>query len=137
MLAQVNQLYANSGGVDFVLCIGDDSADEHMFAALQARFGELGGTPGAPAVFTTVVGRKPSAAHYFLNDSDEVLGLCQSLRLHSTRANRNRSMGDLQRLHSERLRASHLARPGVPRLQTAGADLGPANALDWSRQYGL
>ena len=43
------------------------------------------------------IGRKPSAAHYYLNDPDEVVELCQSLRLHSTRANRNRSMGDLPR----------------------------------------
>ena len=65
---------------------------------LQERFsGTLPG--GGPSVFTVVVGRKPSAANYFLNDPDEVLELCQSLRLHSTRANRNRSMGDLQSMH--------------------------------------
>ena len=99
----ISLLYSNCGGVDFVLCIGDDSADEYMFSALQERFGTSQGGGGAgPSVFTTVVGRKPSSAHYYLNDPDEVLELCQSLRLHSTRANRNRSMGDLQRLHSER-----------------------------------
>ena len=65
----ISQLYPHSGGIDFVLCIGDDSADEYMFSALQARFGGAG-LPQAPAIFTTVVGRKPSAAHYFLNDSD-------------------------------------------------------------------
>lgn len=135
----ISLLYNNSGGVDFVLCIGDDSADEYMFQALQARFGAAamaqgaaaggGGTaaapgPHAPAIFTTVVGRKPSAAHYFLNDADEVLELCQSLRLHSTRANRNRSMGDLQRLHSERTWAGKLG--GVPAQPRGGG-------LDWSR----
>jgi len=95
----ISLLHTNSGGVDFVLCIGDDSADECMFSALEARYGSAGGSaePNRPAVFTAVVGQKPSAAHFFLNDSDEVLELCQSLRLHSTRANRNRSMGDLQR----------------------------------------
>ena len=41
---------------------------------------------GAPAVYTVVVGQKPSAAQYFVNDHEEVLELCQSLRLHSTRA---------------------------------------------------
>ena len=29
----ISQLYTHSGGVDFVLCIGDDSADEFMFQA--------------------------------------------------------------------------------------------------------
>jgi len=48
----------------------------------------------------------------FLNDSDEVLELCQSLRLHSTRANRNRSMGDLQR--AERTWSSGNAMPSQP-----------------------
>jgi len=95
----ISLLHSNSGGVDFVLCIGDDSADECMFSALEARYGSATGStgPNRPAVFTAVVGQKPSAARFFLNDSDEVLELCQSLRLHSTRANRNRSMGDLQR----------------------------------------
>ena len=106
----MEQLHANTGGVDFVLCVGDDSADEYMFSALQARYPNAGreavGPAGGPSVFTTVVGRKPSSANYFLDDSDEVTELCQSLRLHSTRANRNRSMGDLQRLHT------HLAAAG-------------------------
>lgn len=98
----VNFLIDNSGGVDFILCIGDDSADEHMFSALQQRFGDSTSQASTPSVFTTVVGRKPSAANYFLNDPHEVLELCQSLRLHSTRANRNRSMGDLQRFGASR-----------------------------------
>ena len=94
----VSTLYTNCGGVDFVLCIGDDSADEYMFSALHARFSANALPHGAfaPALFTTVVGQKPSAAQYFLNDPDEVIELCQSLRLHSTRSNRNRSMNDLQ-----------------------------------------
>jgi len=95
----VSLLYSQSGGVDFIMCIGDDAADEPMFSCLQERFGSSTTAPGPnrPAVFTAVVGQKPSAAQFFLNDSDEVVELCQSLRLHSTRANRNRSMGDLQR----------------------------------------
>jgi hypothetical protein len=98
-----------------VLCLGDDSSDEKMFAALNQRFG-LGGHAGAvPAsplpraqalahhaaashVFCATVGRKPSAAQYYVNDNDEVLELLQSLRLHSTRSNRNRSLTDLNRL---------------------------------------
>ena len=142
----ISLLYSNSGGVDFVLCIGDDSADEYMFQALQSRFGGSA-QPHAPAVFTTVVGRKPSAAHYFLNDADEVLELCQSLRLHSTRANRNRSMGDLQRLHLERHWASGGSRTSSMRSSSIsaadGASMSAMGAcasmgscgghLDWSR----
>ena len=51
------------GAVDFILCIGDDSADEFMFQALHARFADRpAGT--VPALFTCVVGRKPSSAQY-------------------------------------------------------------------------
>mmetsp|Transcript_36757 Transcript_36757/g.120109 ORF Transcript_36757/g.120109 Transcript_36757/m.120109 type:complete len:1189 (+) Transcript_36757:81-3647(+) len=93
----VSQLYSQVGGVDFILCIGDDSADEFMFQALHARFADRpAGT--VPALFTCVVGRKPSSAQYYVNGADEVLELCQSLRLHSTRANRNLSTSDLKGL---------------------------------------
>ncbi|EOD08119.1 hypothetical protein EMIHUDRAFT_465622 [Emiliania huxleyi CCMP1516] len=89
--------YVEVGGVDFILCIGDDSADEFMFQALHARFADRpAGT--VPALFTCVVGRKPSSAQYYVNGADEVLELCQSLRLHSTRANRNLSTSDLKGL---------------------------------------
>ena len=74
----LDRLQCNSGGVDFVLCIGDDTSDEYMFSALQERYGSTPQGHG-PAVFTTVVGRKPSAAHYFLNDPDEVVELCRVL----------------------------------------------------------
>jgi len=121
----LSMLQSNSGGVDFVLCIGDDTSDEYMFSALQERYGSTPQGHG-PAVFTTVVGRKPSAAHYFLNDPDEVLELCQSLRLHSTRANRNRSMGDLERLQSERSWTGKLG--GTPAEPPS-----IAGGLDWSR----
>ena len=89
----VSTLYTNCGGVDFVLCIGDDSADEYMFG--PTRFSaNASPTAPRPALFTTV-GQKPSAAQAFLNDPDEVIELCQSLRLLDARSG-NRSMNDLQ-----------------------------------------
>uniref|UniRef100_A0A6S9Y9Y1 Trehalose-phosphatase n=2 Tax=Chrysotila carterae TaxID=13221 RepID=A0A6S9Y9Y1_CHRCT len=122
----INMLYQQSGGVDFVLCIGDDAADEYMFSSLNARFSSQSKTPSAasPAVFTAVVGRKPSAAAAYLNDPDEVLELCQSLRLHSTRANRNRSTSDLQRLSNKRvtLPSQRAGAPMPPLWQTQQLD---------------
>lgn len=102
----LNHLAASSGGVDFVLCVGDDSSDEKMFEALNSRFGGTAGAPTSPRgllhghthVFCATVGRKPSAAPFYMNDHEEVLELLQSLRLHSTRSNRNRSLTDLKRL---------------------------------------
>jgi hypothetical protein len=124
----ISLLYSTSGGVDFILCIGDDSADEYMFSALQERFGSSQSGSG-PVVYTTVVGRKPSAANYYLNDPDEVLELCQSLRHHSTRANRNKSMGDLDRLHTERVWGRTGSRPANRRPMQGDSD------LDWSRAH--
>jgi len=106
----LNHLAAASGGVDFVLCVGDDSADEKMFETLNARYGlassssasspkrQHGALHAQTHVFCATVGRKPSAAQYYVNDHEEVIELLQSLRLHSTRSNRNRSLTDLSRL---------------------------------------
>jgi trehalose 6-phosphate synthase/phosphatase len=80
----LNHLAAASGGVDFVLCLGDDSSDEKMFSALNARFGLASGAPSSPQrqrgalqaqthVFCATVGRKPSAAQYYVNEHEEVL----------------------------------------------------------------
>ena len=30
----ISLLYSQSGGVDFILCIGDDAADEYMFQVM-------------------------------------------------------------------------------------------------------
>jgi len=137
----VSELYSTSGGIDFILCIGDDAADEYMFQALHDRFNltNAGATPqaGAPAVFTVVVGQKPSAAQYFLNDHEEVVELCQSLRLHSTRANRNRSLNDLQShatkaAHAERAAASRFGQPVSP-TGRAGASSGVMGTLAGQR----
>ena len=120
----LSHLAASSGGVDFVLCVGDDSSDEKMFEALHSRLGGGHSTPlptsprglsaGQPSahVFCATVGRKPSAAPYYVNDHEEVLELLQSLRLHSTRSNRNRSLTDLNRLGHHPHRAVPGGGPG-------------------------
>jgi len=157
----VNHLNAHAGGVDFVLCVGDDSADEKMFAALKKRFGGGPGSPGgggypphhypaphhhahhsqsvhhgpggtAARVFCATVGRKPSNAPYYVNDHEEVIELLQSLRLHSTRSNRNRSLTDLNRLggaHGSQGRSHHSGHvayvPGMMGAAASHAQLPP------------
>lgn len=59
---------------DFVLCAGDDSTDELMFAALKDKLGK-----DAPQLITTTVGRKPSEANTYLNDHNEVVDLLELL----------------------------------------------------------
>lgn len=115
----LQHLAQQGGGVDFVLCVGDDSSDEKMFEALGARLGGSAPSPTTPPrppvhahahVFCATVGRKPSAAPFYVNDHEEVLELLQSLRLHSTRSNRNRSLTDLNRLAAGGGQRTHAGR---------------------------
>ncbi|KAF5187860.1 Alpha,alpha-trehalose-phosphate synthase [UDP-forming] [Thalictrum thalictroides] len=64
--------------LDFVLCIGDDRSDEDMFEVITSSIGGpyLSSTA---EVFACTVGRKPSKARYYLDDTVEVVKLMQGL----------------------------------------------------------
>ena len=70
----VDLLTAQGDPLDFVLCAGDDSTDELMFASLHAKMGKEN-----PRLFTVTVGRKPSEAARYLDDYREVLELLENL----------------------------------------------------------
>lgn len=99
------------GGVDFVLVMGDDVSDEHMFDAVLAR------KPASASVYCCTVGRKPSSATYYLNDTEEVLGVLRTLSNNSIRSSRNRSLSDL---HSDFRRVMRTA-PSDPSQRTPNA----------------
>lgn len=63
---------------DFILCIGDDRSDEDMFEVITtaATSGKL--APDAE-IFACTVGRKPSKAKYYLDDTAEIVRLMQGL----------------------------------------------------------
>lgn len=63
---------------DFVLCIGDDRSDEDMFEVITSS---IAGPSIAPLaeVFACTVGRKPSKAKYYLDDTVEIVRLMQGL----------------------------------------------------------
>lgn len=63
---------------DFVLCIGDDRSDEDMFEVIT---GAVDGhsLPQSAEVFACTVGRKPSKAKYYLDDTAEIVRLMQGL----------------------------------------------------------
>lgn len=87
------------GHPDFLFCIGDDTTDESMFKAIYDYYAERteesvhgragGGTfedflasgDEGPLhhVFTCTVGKKPSNAHLYVNNVDEVEQLLQAL----------------------------------------------------------
>jgi len=60
----------------FVLCLGDDLSDELMFGAVHRFFTFNAAVDG---MFTATVGRKPTAAQYYLRDVDAVQSLLDLL----------------------------------------------------------
>nr|QNH89933.1 TPS6-like protein 2 [Vuralia turcica] len=63
---------------DFVLCIGDDRSDEDMFEVITSSMAGPSIAPKAE-VFACTVGRKPSKAKYYLDDTAEIVRLIQGL----------------------------------------------------------
>ncbi|OIV94141.1 hypothetical protein TanjilG_31566 [Lupinus angustifolius] len=63
---------------DFVLCVGDDRSDEDMFEAITSCMASPSAAPRAE-VFACTVGRKPSKAKYYLDDTAEIVRLVQGL----------------------------------------------------------
>ncbi|GMI70752.1 trehalose-phosphatase/synthase 9, TREHALOSE -6-PHOSPHATASE SYNTHASE S9 [Hibiscus trionum] len=59
---------------DFVLCVGDDKSDEDMFQSILTFVSKP-----APETFVCTVGRKPSKAKYYLDDTADVLKMLQGL----------------------------------------------------------
>ncbi|KAF5746622.1 putative trehalose-6-phosphate synthase [Tripterygium wilfordii] len=63
---------------DFVMCIGDDRSDEDMFESILSTVSSPS-LPEAPEIFACTVGRKPSKAKYYLDDTGDVVKLLQGL----------------------------------------------------------
>ncbi|XP_030959773.1 alpha,alpha-trehalose-phosphate synthase [UDP-forming] 6-like [Quercus lobata] len=71
---------------DFVLCIGDDRSDEDMFEVITSSMAGPSIAPRAE-VFACTVGRKPSKAKYYLDDTVEIVRLMQGLASVSEQTN--------------------------------------------------
>ncbi|KAI4313681.1 hypothetical protein L6164_026640 [Bauhinia variegata] len=63
---------------DFVLCIGDDRSDEDMFEVISSSMAGPSMAPRAE-VFACTVGKKPSKAKYYLDDTAEIVRLIHGL----------------------------------------------------------
>ncbi|KAJ0761863.1 putative alpha,alpha-trehalose-phosphate synthase (UDP-forming), Trehalose-phosphatase [Helianthus annuus] len=63
---------------DFVLSVGDDRSDEDMFVAIGDGI-KKGRITNNNSVFTCVVGEKPSAAEYFLDETKDVSMMLEKL----------------------------------------------------------
>lgn len=78
---------------DFVLCIGDDRSDEDMFESITNAMG--GSESPGTEVFACTVGRKPSKAKYYLEDTVDVIHMLQGLADASEAAQRSSSRTSL------------------------------------------
>jgi trehalose 6-phosphate synthase/phosphatase len=63
---------------DFVLCCGDDRTDEDMFTRIDRAY-ENCPPEVRSRVFTCVIGVKPSNAHYYIRDYDEMMEILAAL----------------------------------------------------------
>ncbi|CAH0476826.1 unnamed protein product [Peronospora belbahrii] len=89
----LTKMRADGKPADFVLCIGDDVADELMFDQLNKMIAheEL----PKSKVFTCTVGQKPSKAEFFIDNYMDVIALLKSLKVVATKSNRNYSLSDM------------------------------------------
>ncbi|KAK6931081.1 Trehalose-phosphatase [Dillenia turbinata] len=74
----LSTMVSNGKSPDFVMCIGDDRSDEDMFESIL-RSVSSPSLPTAPEIFACTVGRKPSKAKYYLDDTIDVVKLLQGL----------------------------------------------------------
>ncbi|KAL4199554.1 hypothetical protein AMTRI_Chr03g145530 [Amborella trichopoda] len=72
---------------DFVLCIGDDRSDEDMFGVITNAMSGPSLSPVAE-VFACTVGKKPSKAKYYLDDTTDIIRMLKGLTSASDQASR-------------------------------------------------
>ena len=57
---------------DFIMCIGDDNSDEKMFNYLEKKENEIKKYSKEICLYSITVGKKPSKAKYYVNNSKNV-----------------------------------------------------------------
>lgn len=76
----INQLLdtqSSADVADFVLAVGDDRSDEDMFVAVNTH-AQLPLYAGA-SIYTSTIGQKPSKAPAYLDDTEDVVNMLQTL----------------------------------------------------------
>jgi hypothetical protein len=102
---------ARGAPLDFVCCIGDDRSDEDMFESID-QFMAQPPYASQAKVFACTVGRKPSKAKYYLDDTMEVIMTLHALASASAEAAAN-ARNSPETSSSSRL----LSAPEIPRLR--------------------
>ncbi|KAF5749459.1 alpha alpha-trehalose-phosphate synthase [Tripterygium wilfordii] len=74
----ISALNSTGKAPNFLLCIGDDRSDEEMFETVYNSVTSHS-LPANAEVYACTIGQKPSKAKYFVDDTDEVLKILDSL----------------------------------------------------------
>ena len=77
VIDQLLETNDSSSVADFVLAIGDDRSDEDMFVSVAAR--QRQPLYAGARVYASTIGQKPSKAPAYLDDTDDVVDLLQTL----------------------------------------------------------
>lgn len=97
----MEQVYQRKGPIDFLICVGDDVSDEEMFKTVKMLIKEesqIISPSNNFKHFCCTVGRKPSLADHYINDTHELLHLIEILKCWTDKSKRNFSYGDLSNL---------------------------------------
>ena len=78
VIDQLLETNDSSSVADFVLAIGDDRSDEDMFVAVRV-YAATAPLRRPCSVSTSTIGQKPSKAPAYLDDTDDVVDLLQTL----------------------------------------------------------
>lgn len=86
LIRHVVNHYNNRGGVDFILCLGDDKLEKDMFTTLdqyqrEAQYRVYQGKEQQVKVFTCTVGSQPSFAAFCLYSLEDVGSLLRGMSL--------------------------------------------------------
>lgn len=109
----INLLCENGNSVDFIMAIGDDSADEPMFEVVK-KYANMHRQVNC---FTVTVGQKPSEADYYFNDVNDCLKVLEDL---GRTIGKVKSVTDLQTiLHNDPQNSLTLKKKPVPRSVSA------------------
>lgn len=109
----INLLCEHGNSVDFILAIGDDSADEPMFEVVK-KYANMHRQVNC---FTVTVGQKPSEADYYFNDVNDCLKVLEDL---GRTIGKVKSVTDLQMIMGNNpLNSLSLKKRPVPRSVSA------------------
>lgn len=79
----LEEVRIRSGHIDFIMILSDNQEDEEIFStvkSLRNNESDLFVDKNVLKCFTCTVGMKPSKAHYYINDSRDIIALFERLR---------------------------------------------------------